>query len=1342
GACERFSLVDILTATNHWAPQLLVGDGYRVLFKGVDPRDGVTPWLLKRCRTREFEEFYAEERTPVKRRSSPSSPSPPTRSPPPGVPAFKWEAGGGDGQQEPPQPVLLSGDVTGMPLTLQQRLDIVIGVARGLEYLHSFGIEHFSAWQHAASGFPPLPFTLHHVETQLQANNLAALFDPALASSFLPRTTSTSASIPTSNATSSSSALSSTATTAVIAAASAADTTLGVPMPNVLIPSVVRLARVGLACTAMPASTRPSLGRALAELEIVRDDVATTLRQMEEEVERQRGELQEGRGGVTGNRGKEHLESWGIDSHSHPSSSASPNPSTSPSQLPPPPMLASSSCALPLAPLLCQQVAMADVLCATARWAVDRSISSGGFGDVYLGVSPLDGCTPWAVKRARVLTNDFRREVCFVGLPTLSFTPCLTPLVWCQINEMASKHHPNLVRLLGFCMEYDAVAECMEQIAIYEFMPHGDLHHRLHGDATGGHHRLHGNDATGAHTHTLRRLGCGKGRDCKCFEGGRGKDDGDKDDGDKDDGGKDDRVKDDGGKDDGGKDDGGKDDGGKDDGGKDDGGKDDGGMDDGGKDDGGKDGGGKDDGGKDDGGKDDGGKDDGGKDDGGKDDGGKDDGGKDDGGKDGGGKDDGGKDDGGKDDGGKDGGKDDGGKDDGGKDDGGKDDGGPKRLLPRGGWMMEARMMEARMMEARMMEARMMEASMMEARMMEARMMKARMMEARMMVAMMMEARMMEARMMEARMMEARMIEARMIEARMMEARMMEARMMEARMMEARMMDDGGKDDEGKDDGGKDDGGKDDGGKDDGGKDDGGKDDGGKDDGGKDDGGKDDGGKDEGGKDHGGKNDGGKNHVGGQHWVPMEKWSGKKPLVNMLRVFGLPARSLAALAPLNTGLYHFILVPFHFLSLLVGSSGNSTPLTLQQRLDILIGVARALEYLHSFGIMHRDVKPTNILLDAHMQAKLADFGLLRPAEGSGSLQSTRVRGTPGYVDPVYSITHKATPSADVYSFGVVMMELLTCKQVVLQCEDGSHLNIKEWVCCFCFFLPINNPSFLNFWTNKLCQHKESDATAQKQHKGEENPKAAADEEYGESRWGTIASAALANPTSATGECDWLTLHQRMGHAALPILQQLVKNEVIAGIRVKGEPDEVLGCPTCMQAKFTGYLFSSSEATARRPLDEVVMDIVGPLKLGAVGAEYFLTIVDVYTRMTWVYDFSKKSDVAETVKTDWLPMVERQQDRLFKSIRADRGGDVLSKELGLWLKKNCIRHSLTMPYSHAMNGIAERANRTITETSCGLLIEAGLPDNFWPDVVRSACLAKNRALTHVGAYKWVPYVDRI
>ncbi|CAI7891547.1 unnamed protein product [Closterium sp. NIES-53] len=62
-------------------------------------------------------------------------------------------------------------------------------------------------------------------------------------------------------------------------------------------------------------------------------------------------------------------------------------------------------------------------------------------------------------------------------------------------------------------------------------------------------------------------------------------------------------------------------------------------------------------------------------------------------------------------------------------------------------------------------------------------------------------------------------------------------------------------------------------------------------------------------------------------------------------------------------------------------------------------------------------------------------------------------------------------------------------------------------------------------TSKLGESKESGAAAKNQHKGEENPKAATEEEYGESMCGIIASAAFSNPTSATGECDWLTLHR-------------------------------------------------------------------------------------------------------------------------------------------------------------------------------------------------------------------------
>ncbi|CAI7850492.1 unnamed protein product [Closterium sp. NIES-54] len=88
-------------------------------------------------------------------------------------------------------------------------------------------------------------------------------------------------------------------------------------------------------------------------------------------------------------------------------------------------------------------------------------------------------------------------------------------------------------------------------------------------------------------------------------------------------------------------------------------------------------------------------------------------------------------------------------------------------------------------------------------------------------------------------------------------------------------------------------------------------------------------------------------------------------------------------------------------------------LSIWQRLEILIGIARGLEYLHEFGIVHCDIKPANILLDEKLKAKIADFGLVRHGEGT-SVAATRVMGTPGYVDPAYYKSQKATPMADVH----------------------------------------------------------------------------------------------------------------------------------------------------------------------------------------------------------------------------------------------------------------------------------------------------------------------------------------
>jgi TolB-like protein/tRNA A-37 threonylcarbamoyl transferase component Bud32/Flp pilus assembly protein TadD len=95
---------------------------------------------------------------------------------------------------------------------------------------------------------------------------------------------------------------------------------------------------------------------------------------------------------------------------------------------------------------------------------------------------------------------------------------------------------------------------------------------------------------------------------------------------------------------------------------------------------------------------------------------------------------------------------------------------------------------------------------------------------------------------------------------------------------------------------------------------------------------------------------------------------------------------------------------------------------------LMAKVARALQYAHDQGILHRDLKPGNILLDGHSEPLVSDFGLAKWLEPTGDLTRTpSIFGTPGYIAPeqVNGSTGKLTPAADIYGLGAILFHLLT-----------------------------------------------------------------------------------------------------------------------------------------------------------------------------------------------------------------------------------------------------------------------------------------------------------------------------
>jgi beta-lactam-binding protein with PASTA domain/tRNA A-37 threonylcarbamoyl transferase component Bud32 len=120
---------------------------------------------------------------------------------------------------------------------------------------------------------------------------------------------------------------------------------------------------------------------------------------------------------------------------------------------------------------------------------------------------------------------------------------------------------------------------------------------------------------------------------------------------------------------------------------------------------------------------------------------------------------------------------------------------------------------------------------------------------------------------------------------------------------------------------------------------------------------------------------------------------------------------------------------------------QEAPLDPDRAIDLIIQVLRAARFAHRRGVIHRDLKPHNVIVDADGRAKVTDFGIAR-AGASDMTQTGSIMGTAQYLSPEQAQGHSVSAASDIYSIGIMLYELLTGR-VPFDGESAVTIALKQ-----------------------------------------------------------------------------------------------------------------------------------------------------------------------------------------------------------------------------------------------------------------------------------------------------------
>jgi transposase InsO family protein len=207
--------------------------------------------------------------------------------------------------------------------------------------------------------------------------------------------------------------------------------------------------------------------------------------------------------------------------------------------------------------------------------------------------------------------------------------------------------------------------------------------------------------------------------------------------------------------------------------------------------------------------------------------------------------------------------------------------------------------------------------------------------------------------------------------------------------------------------------------------------------------------------------------------------------------------------------------------------------------------------------------------------------------------------------------------------------------------------------------------------------------------------------------------------------SWLW-HRRLGHLNFDHLIKLKNLEAVKDLLRISKPQDSM-CKPCQVGKQNRTQFKSKSFTStKKPLQLVHMDLCGPSRQEGTGKEnYFMLIIDDYSRLTWVAFLKEKTEAFEKFKI-FKALTKTQTRKRLKAVRSDRGGEFMSRDIKEFCDEHGIKREYIIPRTPQQNAVLERQNITVQEMARSMINEKNIGQTYWVEAIHTSVHVLNKA----------------